>query len=86
MRYNHPQPKVGNWIASWAVTYAYKAHYNSGVVNAAEVSLNQVANLIVAILLKLLFNFGRDAALTDVQVKVLSCAMIALGMLIACYE
>jgi hypothetical protein len=35
--------------ANWAVTYAYRAHYNSGVVNAAEVSLNQVANLVMAI-------------------------------------
>jgi len=73
-----------NWVAAWAVTYAYRAHYNSGVVNAAEVSLNQISNLAVAILLKTTLNFGREEAIDSVGTKVLSCVFVAIGMTIAC--
>lgn len=63
-------------------TYAYRAHYNSGVVNAAEVSLNQVANLVIAILMQQLCRFGRHSAVTDVKTKVMSCAIVAIGLVI----
>ena len=73
-----------NWVAAWAITYAYRAHYNSGIVNAVEVSLNQIANLVVAILLKKFFDFGRDEAVTHVGTKVCMLPRARASTLFTC--
>ena len=64
------------------MTYAYRAHYNSGVVNAAEVSLNQVANLVIAVGMQFLCRFGRHSAVTDVKTKAASCCIVAAGLVL----
>eukprot|EP01133_Synstelium_polycarpum_P008699 gene8699-10219_t len=60
------------------VSISYHRYYNGGVVSATEGALNQMFNLIAAILLKRFLNFGRDVK--RIKEKVYSCVLVTIGL------
>ncbi len=76
--------EVLNWVAYWIATYAYQSHQaNVNIVNAAEVALNQVMNLVTALAMKLLLGVGRDNAIEDLPVKLASCVCVSVGIVLS---
>jgi hypothetical protein len=76
--------EVFNYAAYWIATYAYQMHQvNVSIVNAAEMALNQIMNLVAAVFLKKVIRFGRETAIEDVGTKVLSCVLVTLGIILA---
>jgi len=62
----------------FSISFSYRWYYNSGVVSAAEGALNQLFNLILAIVFKKYFNFGRKVE--NIQSKLLSCLLVTVGL------
>ncbi|EFA80276.1 hypothetical protein PPL_07103 [Heterostelium album PN500] len=62
------------------VSISYHLYYNSGVVSATEGALNQLFNLILAIILKKFFNFGRDVK--RIKEKLYSCIIVTIGLVL----
>eukprot|EP00047_Mylnosiga_fluctuans_P006725 m.248720 g.248720 ORF g.248720 m.248720 type:complete len:393 (-) comp15824_c0_seq1:152-1330(-) len=76
--------EVLNWAAYWIATYAYQVHQaNVNIVNTAEVALNQVMNLVTALVMKFLLSMGRDEAVTDLPAKILSCICVTGGIILS---
>jgi hypothetical protein len=65
----------------YVISFSYHWYYNSGVVSAAEGSLNQFFNLILAIIFKKYFNFGRNV--DNIRSKLLSCVLVTAGLVLA---
>jgi len=68
----------------YVISFSYHWYYNSGIVSAAEGSLNQFFNLILAIVFKRYFNFGRNVE--NVKSKLLSCLLVTSGLVLASVE
>jgi len=62
---------------------AYQCYYQTGVVTAAESSLNQLLNLFSAYVLRRFFSLGRDESAKGVGNKLLSALLILIGLLLA---
>ncbi|GAM28317.1 hypothetical protein SAMD00019534_114930 [Acytostelium subglobosum LB1] len=62
------------------VSISYHLYYNSGVVSATEGALNQLFNLLLAIFLKKVFNFGREVK--RIREKLYSCAIVSVGLVL----
>lgn len=56
---------------------------NVTVVNAAEVALNQVMNLVTALVMKNVLGMGRDEAVQGLPVKVVSCLCVTVGIILS---
>jgi len=65
----------------YVISFSYHWYYNSGIVSAAEGSLNQLFNLILAILFKKYLNFGRKV--DNIKSKLLSCLLVTSGLVLA---
>lgn len=79
--------EVLNWAAYWFATYAYKCHEaNISIVGAAEVALNQVVNLAIALLMKVTVDVGRDSAIEGLPSKLLSCLFITAGIIFTSFN
>lgn len=79
--------EVLNWTAYWFATYAYKCHEaNISVVGAAEVALNQVVNLAIALLMKVTMDVGRESAIDGLPTKLLSCFCITAGIIFTSFN
>jgi len=68
----------------FSISFSYAWYYNSGVVSAAEGALNQFFNLILAIVFKKYFNFGRTVE--NIRSKLLSCVFVSIGLILASIE
>jgi hypothetical protein len=64
-------------------TYAYLCYYQVSLVHASEMSLSQFFNLLLAYSLKRYFNLGKEASLSNIEVKLLSFVMITIGLYLA---
>ena len=73
-----------NWLASWLAVYAYGGPVSAGVVNAAEMTINQAMNLGLVLLLKRFLGAGRDSAAQGLHSKLSSCIVVAIGVVLAC--
>jgi len=60
------------------VMFSYSSFHEPAVVNAAEGGVQQLLNLLFAVLLRFLCGFGRDV--TDVWTKIVSFVLISLGL------
>ncbi|EGG16104.1 hypothetical protein DFA_09776 [Cavenderia fasciculata] len=62
------------------VSISYHLYYNGGIVSATEGALNQLFNLVVAIILKKTINFGRDVK--RIKEKLYSCLIVTVGLIL----
>ncbi|KYQ93106.1 hypothetical protein DLAC_05733 [Tieghemostelium lacteum] len=67
-------------VGYFFVSISYHLYYNSGIVSAAEGALNQLFNLLLAISLKKLFNFGREVE--RINEKLFSCLVVSIGLVL----
>jgi len=70
-------------IAYFCSAIAYQSYYQTGVVTAAESSLNQLLNLFSAYVLKKFFDLGREESAKGVGIKLISAFLILIGLLLA---
>ncbi|CAK66395.1 unnamed protein product (macronuclear) [Paramecium tetraurelia] len=63
--------------------YAYQTYYQAAVISASESSLNLIMNLFLAYFVKKHLNIGKQASLYHLQLKVVSCLAISIGLAIA---
>lgn len=69
--------------AYFSSAMAYQCYYQTGVVTAAESSLNQLLNLFSAYVLRRFFGLGRDESAKGVGNKLLSALLIMVGLSLA---
>jgi len=67
---------LGFYLAS----IAYGLFYQAGIVHAAEASLSQLLNLLLAYLLLKIFGVGRDSAVGSMPAKLASFVMVTAGL------
>eukprot|EP00743_Colponemidia_sp_Colp-15_P009326 GILK01010194.1.p1 GENE.GILK01010194.1~~GILK01010194.1.p1 ORF type:complete len:383 (-),score=38.65 GILK01010194.1:98-1246(-) len=67
-------------------SFAYQMYYQVALVHAAESSMIQFLNLLIAYTAKRFFNVGRESALADLRVKFFSFIFIASGLFCAAVE
>lgn len=67
---------VGFYLAS----IAYGLFYQAGIVHAAEASLSQLLNLMLAYLLLRGFGLGRSSAVSGMRIKFISFTMVTIGL------
>lgn len=60
--------------------FAYSWYYQASIVHAAEASLSQGLNLLFALGALKIFGVGRESAISNLRVKVLSCVIVSLGL------
>jgi len=60
--------------------FAYSLFYQVSVVHGAEASLGQAFNLITAFIAKKFFNIGRDSAVSNMKIKIISVTIVAFGL------
>jgi len=68
---------LGFYIAS----FAYAAYYQASIVHTAEMSMNQIFNLILCYTLKVFFDIGRDTAVQSLRYKLISFVLVFLSLL-----
>mmetsp|Transcript_19007 Transcript_19007/g.24179 ORF Transcript_19007/g.24179 Transcript_19007/m.24179 type:complete len:558 (+) Transcript_19007:199-1872(+) len=66
--------------------FAYAWFYQASVVHAAESSLQQAFNLIIAYMLRKLFNTGRESAIKGMRYKIISCVVVSFGLSLIAYQ
>jgi hypothetical protein len=71
------------FVGYFCSALAYQAYYQTGLVAAAETSLNQLLNLTFAYILKKYFDHGKSESTSGVPVKILSAGLIMMGLYIA---
>ena len=67
---------LGFYLAS----IAYGLFYQAGIVHAAEASLSQLLNLMVAYILYRGFGVGRSSAVGSMTIKMVSFVMVTIGL------
>eukprot|EP01017_Pseudomicrothorax_dubius_P038771 TRINITY_DN5860_c0_g1_i1.p1 TRINITY_DN5860_c0_g1~~TRINITY_DN5860_c0_g1_i1.p1 ORF type:complete len:286 (+),score=14.29 TRINITY_DN5860_c0_g1_i1:330-1187(+) len=70
-------------IGYFSSVYSYQIYSQVGVLHAAETSLHQLFNLIIAFILKRYYRIGRQAAVENMGPKIASFLLIALGLFLA---
>lgn len=60
--------------------YGYSLYYQASIVHAAESSLSQAMNLIFAVIAYKFLGLGRDSAVSNLKVKILSCIVVSIGL------
>jgi len=60
--------------------FGYSWYYQASVVHACESSLNQVFNLVLAVVLYRFFGLGRSSAASGVPAKLASCTIVSAGL------
>ena len=73
---------VGFYLAS----IAYGLFYQAGIVHAAEASLSQLLNLLIAYVLLKGFNIGRSSAVGSMTAKLVSFVMVTIGLFLCTLE
>ena len=73
---------VGFYLAS----IAYGLFYQAGIVHAAEASLSQLFNLMLAYLLLRGFGIGRSSAVSSMSIKLASFVMVTIGLFLCTLE
>lgn len=73
-------------LAFYFSAFAYAWFYQASIVHAAESSLEQAFNLILAFILKRFFNVGRDSSIGNMKVKIVSCVVISIGLFLIAYR
>ena len=73
---------VGFYLAS----IAYGLFYQAGIVHAAEASLSQLLNLLIAYLLLKCFGLGRASAVSGMRVKFVSFVMVTIGLFLCTFD
>jgi len=73
---------VGFYLAS----IAYGLFYQAGIVHAAEASLSQLFNLLIAFLMLRVFNIGRSSAVSSMSIKLVSFVMVTIGLFLCTIE
>jgi len=67
---------LGYYFAQFAFTWYYQA----GIVTATEASMSQAFNLLFAVVAFKCFGYGRQSAVDGMKMKVISCAIITVGL------
>ena len=73
---------VGFYLAS----IAYGLFYQAGIVHAAEASLSQLLNLMLAFLLLRGCGIGRSSAVSHMRIKFVSFVMVTIGLFLCTLE
>lgn len=73
-------------VAFYFSAFAYAWFYQASIVHAAESSLEQALNLILAYILKKTFDVGRESAITGMKQKILSCFIVSIGLFLLAYK
>mmetsp|Transcript_12533 Transcript_12533/g.21018 ORF Transcript_12533/g.21018 Transcript_12533/m.21018 type:complete len:473 (-) Transcript_12533:244-1662(-) len=73
---------VGFYLAS----IAYGLFYQAGIVHAAEASLSQLLNLLLAFILLKCFGIGRSSAVGSMPAKLVSFVMVTLGLFLCTFD
>jgi len=73
---------IGFYLAS----IAYGLFYQAGIVHAAEASLSQLLNLLLAFLLLKCFGIGRASAVGSMSAKLISFVMVTVGLFLCTLE
>ena len=73
---------VGFYLAS----IAYGLFYQAGIVHAAEASLSQLLNLMLAYLLLKCFGMGRTSAVSGMRIKFISFVMVTIGLFLCTFD
>lgn len=70
----------------YASQFGYSWFYQPSVVHAAEASLAQAFNLLLAFVAKKWFDLGRESAISDMLFKVLSVIVVTVGLSLIAYR
>uniref|UniRef100_A0A7S0LHD8 EamA domain-containing protein n=1 Tax=Coccolithus braarudii TaxID=221442 RepID=A0A7S0LHD8_9EUKA len=73
---------LGFYLAS----IAYGLFYQAGIVHAAEASLSQLLNLLLAFVLLKGFGWGRQSAVGSMWAKIVSFVMVSIGLFLCSLE
>ena len=75
-------PKVSAAEGRWTSTAPRLAglFYQAGIVHAAEASMSQLLNLMLAYLLLRCFGIGRHSAASSMNAKIVSFFMVTIGL------
>jgi len=73
---------VGFYLAS----IAYGLFYQAGVVHAAEASLSQLLNLLLAFILLKCFGVGRPSSVGSMRAKLFSFCLVTVGLFLCTLE
>ena len=73
---------VGFYLAS----IAYGLFYQAGIVHAAEASLSQLLNLMLAFVLLRCCNLGRSSAVSGMRIKFISFVMVTIGLFLCTFD
>ena len=73
---------VGFYLAS----IAYGLFYQAGIVHAAEASLSQLLNLMLAYILLTCFGIGRASAVSSMRIKFISFVMVTIGLFLCTFD
>ncbi|GBG24179.1 Hypothetical Protein FCC1311_003972 [Hondaea fermentalgiana] len=60
--------------------FAYSWYYQASIVHAAEASLSQGLNLLFALGALKLLGVGRESAVSNLRIKILSCLIVSVGL------
>ena len=73
---------IGFYLAS----IAYGLFYQAGIVHAAEASLSQLLNLMLAYVLLRACGLGRSSAVSSMRIKFVSFVMVTIGLFLCTLE
>jgi len=60
--------------------FAYSWYYQASIVHAAESSLSQGINLVFAVVGLKLLGIGRESAVSNLKIKIISCVVVSIGL------
>ena len=74
------------WLSSVSPLLRLRIAAQAGIVHAAEASLSQLMNLLLAFLLLKCFGIGRASAVGSMSAKLISFVMVTVGLFLCTLE
>ena len=78
--------QVFMFVGYYSSQFGYSWFYQASVVHAAEASMAQGFNLVLAFVAKRFFNLGRDSAVLGLKYKVASVVVVSIGLFLIAFQ